>query len=145
MDFDRNKGDVTELLENIMLSENEDIERFVNLIEEKIKSQEVKQFPKWEKTKKKIRLLPDESEEIKKREQEELADLSKQILMKHKNTSNNFFAALEMKYGGKGGKSEYDLDDDEFEKIQKSMMEKKVKRKANEHETKQKETKKVKK
>lgn len=117
------------MLESIILSRNEDVERFVNLIEEKIKSKELKKYKNWDKTKNEIVLLPDESEEVQKQQEASFKELAQNILAKyHKPQANNFLDALEQKYGGgvkggkggKGKKSEYDLDDEEFEKIQAS-------------------------
>lgn len=112
-----------------MLSENEDIERFVNLIEEKIKNKELKKYAKWDKTKNKIKHLKDESEEIKAQQQDDLKNLQQLILAKK---PKNFIADLEAKYGG-GGKGkkkkqeieeEYEIDEEEFQRIQQEMMNK---------------------
>lgn len=125
--YNRNKGDVTLILESIILSENEDVDRFVALIEEKIQNGELKKYKNWDKTKDKIVLLPDESEEVKKQEEAEFKDLAQNILAKYHKNQTNMFDALEKKYGGggkKGKKGEYDIDEETFQKIQNGMMNK---------------------
>lgn len=56
---------MTLLLECIMLSENEDVPRFIELIENRIMSGELKKYKIFDKTKNKVKLLKDESEEVK--------------------------------------------------------------------------------
>lgn len=55
---------MTLLLEWIPLSRNEDIPRFVDFFQKKIESKEIKKYSIFEKTKNKIKSLPDESEEF---------------------------------------------------------------------------------
>jgi DnaJ family protein C protein 9 len=122
--YTQSKGDVTLMLEHIMLSENEDVDRFIGLIEEKIRNNELKKYKNWEKTKDRIKLLPDESEEVQKQQEAELKELTSNILAKY-HKQGNFFDALEKKYGGgKSKKSEYDIDDEAFEQIQRNMLNK---------------------
>jgi len=59
-------GDVTHILENIICSVNEDASRFVEFYEKMIKEGEIDDCKSFQKTKKKISLLPDEKEEAKK-------------------------------------------------------------------------------
>ena len=117
------------------MSENSDIDRYVQLIEDKIKNKELKKFANWDKTKNKIKLLPDESEEVQKQQEAQFKELAQNILTKYEKRSNNFFDALEKKYGGKAKKNEYDIDEEEFQKIQSKMGKKEqVKRKSKEVE-----------
>lgn len=55
-----------------MGSENDEIVRFLTMIDEAIKNKEVEDMPKYKQTRGKVRLLPDESanaaEEVKKME-----------------------------------------------------------------------------
>jgi hypothetical protein len=125
----RNKGDVTALLENIMLSENEDIPRFVELIEKRIADGTVKKYSKWDKTKNKIRELPDESDLIKELEEQSLKDLAQNILAKRENNFASMLASLEQKYAKKSKKSEYDIDEETFQQIQNKMQKKKKSKK----------------
>ncbi|KRX03886.1 DnaJ domain [Pseudocohnilembus persalinus] len=90
----RQQGDITLILENIILSENEDVDRFVKFYEEQIKQKNIKKFVKFDITKKKIRLLQDESEEVK----EALKDLQSQILVRNQDRLDSLLAALEDKY-----------------------------------------------
>lgn len=100
------------------------------MIEEKINNKELKKYKNWDKTKNDIVLLPDESEEVQKQQEAEFKELAQNILAKYHNKQTNFFDALEAKYGGKAGKggkgkkSEYDIDDEEFERIQANRSKK---------------------
>ena len=59
----RNKGDISKILETVILSRNEDIERFIDLIEKEIKNGKIEKFKKFNSSKKKIKLLKEEIEE----------------------------------------------------------------------------------
>ena len=72
--YEDNEGDLTSILESIMVSRNEDVERFIKFFEAKIKSGELEKTALFDKTKKKIKLLPDEKQEAKKMKK----DLKKQ-------------------------------------------------------------------
>ncbi len=51
---------MVELLENIPLSRDQDIERFMEFYEEKFKDKTLKKTKKFTETKNKVRLLPNE-------------------------------------------------------------------------------------
>jgi len=109
------------MLENIILSENEDIERFVAMLEEKIKKKEIKKYANFDKTKNNIKLLPDETEEVAKQQEEEFKLLAQNILANVQKNKDNLFANLLSKYGGgPGDNSEYDIDEETFQNIQKN-------------------------
>ena len=120
------------MLETIMLSENEDIPRFIELIDGKIKNKELKKYKNWEATKNNIKPLPDESEEVQKQQEAEFKALAQNILAKYHTQQTDFFDVLEKKYGGnakikgkgkgKGKGSEYEIGDEAFEKIQKERL-----------------------
>lgn len=55
---------MTCLLENIPCSKNEDVPRFIEFFEEKIKDKTIKREKIFDKTKNKVRKLPDESREV---------------------------------------------------------------------------------
>lgn len=67
MDFyDEFEGDVTNILEHMIGSQNEDIERFVKFFEDKIEEGICERTKGFEKSKKSVKLLPDEKAECKK-------------------------------------------------------------------------------
>jgi len=121
-----NKGDMTLMLESIILSENEDVERFIAMLEEKIKNKEIKKYANFDKTKNNVKPLPDETEEVAKQQEEEFKSLAQGILAKYQKNSDNLFDSLLQKYGGggqgkgkgKGKMSEYDIDEETFQNIQ---------------------------
>jgi hypothetical protein len=64
--FANNEGDVTDILQSIMCSENADASRFVQFFEDRIKKGTIKHFVKqFNKTKSGIVLLADEKKEAK--------------------------------------------------------------------------------
>jgi DnaJ family protein C protein 9 len=60
------QGDVTLILENIMLSENDDLPRFIETYENLIKEKKLKRCKAFDISKKKVKLLeePNEEEQI---------------------------------------------------------------------------------
>ena len=64
--YEDNEGDLTHILEEIICSENEDTHRFVKFFEEQIKAGVISKTKLFEKSKKNIRMLPDERAEAKK-------------------------------------------------------------------------------
>lgn len=109
-----------------MLSENEDIPRFVELIEKKIQEGVVRKYKNWDKTKNQIIELPDESELVKQQQEESLKELAKNILAKRDNVFASVLASIETKYAkkntkkGQKQKDEYDIDEETFQKIQQN-------------------------
>ena len=61
--YNRKNGSMIELLESIPLSRQQDVERFLEFYEEKIKEGTIKRTKKFGDTKSKVRPLPDEEEE----------------------------------------------------------------------------------
>lgn len=91
--YEEQNGDISKILEFIICSMNEDVPRFVEFYEAKIKSGALKKTPNFEKSKKKIQLLPDERAEAKVEKQKlkqkkekaasgSIGDLEKMILAK---------------------------------------------------------------
>ncbi len=100
------------------MSENEDIERFVAMLEEKIKNKEIKKYANFDKTKNNVKLLPDESEEVAKQQEEEYKLLSQNILAKFEKRQGGLLASLMQKFGDGGNGNEYDIDEEAFQNIQ---------------------------
>ena len=131
-----NKGDITYILESVILSTNEDLPRFIKMIEDKIASKEVRKFKAFDTTKKKVKMLDDEEEEFKAEQEKSFKELTNAIMLRTKERSSqfgNFMELLEQKYingNKKKGKqkSEYDIDDETFEKIQAERFGKKSKK-----------------
>jgi len=120
------------MLESIILSENEDIPRFVAMLEEKIKNKEIKKYANFDKTKSNVKLLPDESEEVAKQQEEEYKLLSQSILAKFEKRQGGLFESLLQKFGGGGGDgSEYDIDEETFQNIQNNRKKNAQKRGSN--------------
>lgn len=128
------------MLEAIILSRNEDVPRFIQLIEEKIEKEEVRRYKNFDNTKNKIKVLADEGDELeqdlkKQKEAESLKQLTSAIMLRGKDRFGSLLDQLEQKYatkgkgkkGGKAKKSEYDIDEEAFNKIQ-AQRSKKVKK-----------------
>ena len=92
------KGDVTLILETIMVSRNEDVERYLKKYEELIEAGTIQRYKKYDQTKKKIKMLKNSEEEEKELAQT-IRALQSQIAVREQ-MSNSFLAALEAKYGG---------------------------------------------
>jgi DnaJ family protein C protein 9 len=56
--YEDNEGDMKALLESIMLSTNDDLERFIKFFEEKIHDKTLPTYKKFNQTKTKVKLLP---------------------------------------------------------------------------------------
>ncbi len=63
--FEDNDGDIANILEFIVCSENSDVERFVKFFETQIAQGVLEKSKLFEKSKKNIKLLPDEKVEAK--------------------------------------------------------------------------------
>jgi DnaJ family protein C protein 9 len=61
--YEDKEGDVGMILENIMLSQNSDKDRYLKIIQEAIKSKNVASYPLFKKTSKSIKALPNEEKE----------------------------------------------------------------------------------
>lgn len=104
--INRMEGDMRKILEQIPLSKNEDIPRFIQYFEEQIKKAGAKP-PQWkskfEATKGKVKKLKEAK--IPKKEKG-LDDLTNQIMKRQSNSNGqDFFAHLEAKYGQKEKKT----------------------------------------
>lgn len=58
-------GDMTHILEEIICSQNEDVDRFIKFFESKIADGSLKKTKKFDSTRTKVKLLPDEKAEAK--------------------------------------------------------------------------------
>ena len=131
--YNENNGDITLLLEAIPLSNNEDVERFINIYEQLIKKKIIRKSNLFFESKNHIKLLIEDENE-KEEAENTLKDLKQQIMLNHKKRgNNNFFEHLMKKYGNENDYYE-DINDEEFEKIQEEMKEKKI-RKTKERKT----------
>lgn len=96
-----NEGKITLILQNIILSRNSDLKRFLKFFEEELKNgdqkQEMLQWKKnFDKSKKKIKKLSNkEAKEAKKIKEDRLASLSQALLLRRKERSQNFFKHFE--------------------------------------------------
>ena len=61
--YNQMKGDVRGLLENIMGSENDGVERYLKIIDDAVAAGEVDSYPKLAQTRGKVRKLPEEQKE----------------------------------------------------------------------------------
>lgn len=121
--YQEHSGDITHILEEIICSENGDIERFVAFFDGQIKEGILKKTKRFEQSRGAVKLLPDEKAEAKKEKkklQEEsekkvaakkggagsMADLEKMILAKKENNFNGFLSYMEAKYGGDEGQDD---------------------------------------
>eukprot|EP00347_Sterkiella_histriomuscorum_P018403 403345638 len=108
-----NDGDITHILEHIVCCVNEDVDRFVKFFEDQIELGELDDEKAFHKSKKHIKLLPDEKEEAKKeksklqKKKEKAAkdagvgnmhDLEKMILAKRQSGFNGFLNYMTDKY-----------------------------------------------
>lgn len=120
---------MTKILECVPLSRNEDIERYLQFFDKMIAEKKLNEFKKYDTTRNKIKKLKDENDEWEDCEKKgDFNSLVQEITNKNKNRNNfeNYFDQLEKKYAGKNKKKQ-ELNDDEFEEIQKKLDEKKKK------------------
>lgn len=102
-------GDLTHILEEIICSANEDVPRYVEYFELQIKQGTLKRTKKFDATKAKVKLLPDERAEAKEEKQKMKAEkakkgtsmdeLEKMILAKREAGFKGFLNYMESKYG----------------------------------------------
>eukprot|EP00826_Nyctotherus_ovalis_P034702 TRINITY_DN2911_c0_g4_i1.p1 TRINITY_DN2911_c0_g4~~TRINITY_DN2911_c0_g4_i1.p1 ORF type:complete len:197 (+),score=69.27 TRINITY_DN2911_c0_g4_i1:180-770(+) len=93
--YEKYNGDVTHLLECIPLSNNEDVKRLLQVIDNAIKKGKVKSTSKYNATRKKVKLLLKEENF----DEEGIADLRKQIILKKKKSGDDLLERLAAKYG----------------------------------------------
>lgn len=82
-----NDGDLTNILEWVPLSTNEDISRYLEFYENSIKSKNLKKTKLYTKTKNNIKLINDENEEAEE-EKVKMSDLTNQIMKNKTNREN---------------------------------------------------------
>ena len=132
--YNKFNGDMTDIMENVMLAEEEDEARVSGIIDAAIDGKRLKLLPSYSKYKK------SNKKNYKKRKDVDLGNenedgsnhaagpsLASLILSKSSNTKNTFDGIFS-KYGGgsdsgkgKKGKDAYDIDDAEFAKIQSKL------------------------
>ncbi len=99
------QGDVTLILENIMLSENDDLPRFIETYENLIKEKKLKRCKAFDISKKKVKLLEEPNEEEQIEIAASLSSLKSQIAIRNQSRAEELFAALEAKYAVPKNKS----------------------------------------
>lgn len=112
------------ILETIPLSRNEDVERYLKFYDDLIKEKKLEEFKKFSTSRKRIKKIKDEADEWEDEEKKEgFDDLVKAITLKNKPNFENYFESLEKKYAQKNNKKngKKDIDDGEFEEIQKKL------------------------
>lgn len=115
-------GDMTSILEWIPLSNNNDISRFISIIENLFLLKKLKKTKLFNQTKSKIKLLPDESQEL----EEDLSKLKNQIILKNQDKPD-FFEYLSNKYNIP--KNEDEGNEEDFKNAKDSKNKKKGKKK----------------
>ena len=120
------------LLECIPLSQNSDVGRFLKIYENLFKAGKLKRTNNFEISKNKIKLLKQgkEAEKEAKEAEEEMDKLTKAIMLNNKKRQqNDILEIFAKKYcGNKAGFNEnFDINDEEFEKMRKNICKKKGK------------------
>ena len=106
--YNENNGDLTNILECIPCSKNEDINRFLNIYKNLFKKKILIKNNKYEETINKIKLIKDDINERKEAE-ETLDKLSKQIILnKKKRNYNDYLNGLAKKYGDIYNENEFE-------------------------------------
>lgn len=85
--YNQEKGDLTNLLEYIPLSSNDDIQRYIQIYERLIKEKIIKKTLKFTNTKDKIKKLKEATKEAEEAKSK-LDQLSSQIMLRHKERKN---------------------------------------------------------
>ena len=111
--YQTHDGDVKHILQSIICSANEDVPRFLAFFDEQLAAGHLKRTKRYDATKAKVELLPDEAAEAKqekkrlKAEKEKkqggggsMADLEKMILAKRNNAFGGLLNYMTEKYGG---------------------------------------------
>ena len=127
--YELNKGDMTAMLEWVPLSETADIPRFIEMIERAISAGKAERYALFNKTKKKVRtldkLVQKEGKKAQKKmaekENNNLKELSKQILQRRQKDQNTLLKGLMQKYGVEEDDGA-PIDEEEFLKVRERML-----------------------
>ncbi|CAD8208272.1 unnamed protein product [Paramecium octaurelia] len=92
--YNKNSGNVKCLLENIILSKNEDIPRFLEFYDEMIKQKKITDYKIYQTSRNKIKTLREDPEA----QQIDMDQLTKQIRQRPKNTFDQLLQQMEQKY-----------------------------------------------
>jgi DnaJ family protein C protein 9 len=122
--YNENGGDIKKILEWIPFSKNEDVQRYIKIYEKLFKNKTLKKNKKYEDSKDKVNLLKEDEKETKEAS-ETLDKLTKQIMgKKTKRNYDEYLDKLKNKYA-KEDEDEGEIDEEEFQKIKKTMEKKK--------------------
>lgn len=122
--YNENGGDIKKILEWIPFSKNEDISRYIKIYEKLFKNKSLKKNKKFEDSKDKVKLIKEDENEAKEAS-ETLDKLSKQIMgKKRKRNCDEYLDNLKKKYA-KDEEDNGEIDEEEFQKISKSIGKKK--------------------
>ncbi|CAK61308.1 unnamed protein product (macronuclear) [Paramecium tetraurelia] len=92
--YNKQDGNVKCLLENIILSKNEDIPRFLEFYDEMIKQKKIADYKIYQTSRNKIKTLREDPEA----QQIDMDQLTKQIRQRPKNTFDQLLQQMEQKY-----------------------------------------------
>ncbi|CAK92623.1 unnamed protein product (macronuclear) [Paramecium tetraurelia] len=92
--YNKNSGNVKCILENIILSKNEDIPRFLEFYDRMIKQKKITDYKIYQTSRNKIKTLREDPEA----QQIDMDQLTKQIRQRPKNTFDQFIQQMEQKY-----------------------------------------------
>lgn len=122
--YNENGGDIKKILEWIPFSKNEDVSRYIKIYEKLFKNKSLKKNKKYEDSKDKVKLIKEDENEAKEAS-ETLDKLSKQIMgKKRKRNCDEYLDNLKKKYA-KDEEDNGEIDEEEFQKISKSIGKKK--------------------
>jgi len=122
--YNENGGDIKKILEWIPFSKNEDVSRYIKIYEKLFKNKSLKKNKKFEDSKDKVKLIKEDENEAKEAS-ETLDKLSKQIMgKKRKRNCDEYLDNLKKKYA-KDEEDNGEIDEEEFQKISKSIGKKK--------------------
>ena len=128
--YNENGGDMTKILEWIPFSKNDDVERYIKIYEKLFKNKTLKKNKKFEDTKNKVKLIKEDTEEAEEAA-ETLDKLTQQIMgKKRKRNYNEYLDNLKNKYA-KDEDDNGEIDEEEFQKISRSINKKAQGRKKN--------------
>ena len=118
--YNENGGDIKNILEWIPFSKNGDVERYVKIFEKLFKNKTLKKNKKFEDSKDKVKLIKEDKEEAKEAS-ETLDKLTKQIMgNKRKRNCDEYLDKLKDKYA-KDEEDNGEMDEEEFQKIAKTL------------------------
>ena len=122
--YNENGGDIKKILEWIPFSKNEDVSRYIKIYEKLFKNKSLKKNKKFEDSKDNVKLIKEDENEAKEAS-ETLDKLSKQIMgKKRKRNCDEYLDNLKKKYA-KDEEDNGEIDEEEFQKISKSIGKKK--------------------